>query len=441
MKTMKIVKKYILMLCLFAGIAFQAIGQTSVVPAKPQTIPILLTGATAHLGNGQVIENAMIGFDKGKLTVVGNAGANFDKAGYEIIDVAGKHIYPGFILPATDLGLTEVSSVKATLDNNETGLINPNVRSIIAYNTDSELIPTLRFNGILLAQIRAFGGLISGTSSIVQLDAWNWEDAIFQADDGIYLNWPNRQVRQFDFTTFTFKTSPNKNYDRHINQLTEMFTESLNYDKGGDSRKTNLKLNAMKGLMDGSKRLFISANDAKSIIESVKFARKMGVEKIVMVGAGEAYMITAFLKEENIPVILGNVHGLPQKPDDDVDLPYKMAYLLQKEGILTGLSYSGTQSSRNLPFFAGTAAIYGLGKEGALKLITSNTAKILGIDDRVGTLEVGKDATLFVSEGDALDMRGNQLLHAFINGRKIQLNATQQALYEKYKTKYEGEGD
>ena len=436
MKTMKI---HILLFCLLTGFVNRVNAQTMVTPAGPQETPLLLTGATAHLGNGQIIENAIIGFDKGKLTIVAKSGEAVNKSGYEIVDVTGKHIYPGFILPATDLGLAEVSSVRATLDNDETGLINPNVRSIIAYNTDSELIPTLRFNGILIAQIRAFGGLISGTSSIVQLDAWNWEDAIFQADEGIYMNWPNRETRQFDFSTFTFKTSPNERYDPYIAELTEIFAESRNYRKGDYGNKVNLKLEAMKGLLEGGKKLYINANDAKSIIESIKFAKNMGVEKVVLVGAGEAYMIKEFLKAEDIPVILGNVHSLPRKPDDDVDLPYRMAYLLHREGILTGLAYRGTQNSRNLPFFAGTAASYGLGREEALKLITSNTAKILGIDDRVGSLEVGKDATLFVSEGDALDMRSNQLIHAFINGRKIQLDATQQALYQKYKSKYQGD--
>lgn len=436
MKTMKI---HILLFCLLTGFVNRVNAQTMVTPAGPQETPLLLTGATAHLGNGQIIENAIIGFDKGKLTIVAKSGEAVNKSGYEIVDVTGKHIYPGFILPATDLGLAEVSSVRATLDNDETGLVNPNVRSIIAYNTDSELIPTLRFNGILIAQIRAFGGLISGTSSIVQLDAWNWEDAIFQADEGIYMNWPNRETRQFDFSTFTFKTSPNERYDQYIAELTEIFAESRNYRKGDYGNKVNLKLEAMKGLLEGGKKLYINANDAKSIIESIKFAKNMGVEKVVLVGAGEAYMIKEFLKAEDIPVILGNVHSLPRKPDDDVDLPYRMAYLLHREGILTGLAYRGTQNSRNLPFFAGTAASYGLGREEALKLITSNTAKILGIDDRVGSLEVGKDATLFVSEGDALDMRSNQLIHAFINGRKIQLDATQQALYQKYKSKYQGD--
>ena len=432
-------KRYIILFILLTSISCLARAQTMVTPAPPQSMPLLLTGATAHLGNGQVIENALIGFDQGKLTIVAGTGEDIDKTGYETIDVTGQHIYPGFILPATDLGLVEVSSVKATIDSYETGLINPNVRSIIAYNTDSELIPTLRFNGILLAQVRAFGGLISGTSSIVQLDAWNWEDAIFQADDGIYLNWPNRETRQFDFNTFTFKSSPNKKYDEYMAELTGIFTEAGLYGKGDKPQRINLKLEAVKGLLEGRKTLFINANNAKSIIESVKFAKNMGVEKIVLTGAGEAYMIREFLKEENIPVILGNVHSLPGKQDDDVDLPFRMAQMLQEDGILTALSYRGTQNSRNLPFFAGTTASYGLEKEEALKLITSNTAKILGIDDRVGTLEVGKDATLIVSEGDALDMRTNRLSHAFINGRKIQLNATQQALYEKYKSKYEGD--
>ncbi|MDN5213833.1 amidohydrolase family protein [Fulvivirgaceae bacterium BMA12] len=432
-------KRSILLIFLLAGFTNLTMAQTMVIPANPQSTPLLLVGATAHIGNGQVIQDAIIGFDQGKLTVVGDATQNFDKAGYKVINVAGKHIYPGFILPATDLGLTEVSAVKATIDNDETGSINPNVRSIIAYNTDSELIPTLRFNGILIAQVRAFGGLISGSSSIVQLDAWNWEDALFQADDGIYLNWPNREKRLFDEKTFTFKTVPNENYSPQIRQLEEIFTETLSYKNNEQNQKANLKLMAMKGLLDGSKRLFLNVNDAKGIIEGVKFAKKMQVKNIVIVGGGEAYLIKDFLKAENLPVILGNVHSLPRREDDDVDLPYKMAYLLHQQGILTGLSYRGTQSSRNLPFFAGTTGAYGLGKEEALKLITSNTAKILGIDKRVGSLEVGKEATLFVSEGDALDMRTNRLLHAFINGRQLQLDATQQALYEKYKNKYQEE--
>ncbi len=430
-------KRYIILIVALVVVS-ATFGQTMVKPAKSQSNPILLSGATVHIGNGTVIENAKVAFDQGKITFIGKVGDSFDDSNHQTIDVSGKHIYPGFILPATDLGLTEVSSVKATIDNRETGLMNPHIRSIIAYNTDSELIPTMRFNGILSAQIRPTGGLISGTSSIVQLDAWNWEDALYQENDGIFLNWPSREARRFDFATFTFKTEPNKNYKIRLGQLTDLFNEAMAYNQSA-KEEINLKLEAITSLFDGAKQLFINVNRAKDIIESIKFAKELGVEKVVIVGGSEAYLVKDFLLDNKIPIILGNIHRLPSRSDDDFDLPYRMPSILHESGLLVGLSYRGTHNSRNLPFFAGTAAAYGLDKEQALQLITLNTAKILGIDATLGSLEIGKDATLFVSEGDALDMRSNHLTHAFIAGRSIQLPATQQALFEKYKEKYAGE--
>jgi len=424
---------------LFAFIEVKA--QTLVTPAPAQEKAILLVGATAHLGNGTVIQNAMIGFDNGKLTVVADASTTIDKSKYEVIDVSGKEIYPGFILPLTDIGLREVFSVKATIDDREVGNLNPNVRSIIAYNTDSEITPTIKFNGILTAQITPHGNSINGTTSIVQLDAWNWEDALMVEDDGLYISWPNRTVRKFDFATFTMKSEPNKNYQAQLQTIDELFSQSLTYGNANTQEK-NLKLAAMQGLFDGSKQLYIAVGNEKSIIESVNFAKKKGVKKIVVNGGSSTHLVAGFLKENNIPVLLYNVHSLPNRADDDIDLPYKSAYILHEAGVLVGLGAFGsmwTMGSRNLPFFAGTTAAYGLEKEEALKLITANTAKIIGIDDKVGTLEVGKNATLFVSDGDALDMRTNQLTHAFIDGRKIQLEATQQVLFEKYEKKYAGE--
>ncbi len=430
-------KRYISIIILFV-LSYASKGQTMVIPGKKQANPILLTGGTAHLGNGTAIENAVVAFDNGKITFVGKVGDSFDNNNYKTIDITGKHVYPGFILAATDLGLTEVSSVKATIDNREVGLINPHIRSIIAYNTDSELIPTMRFNGILSAQIRPTGGLISGTSSIVQLDAWNWEDAVYHEDDGIFMNWPSRESRRFDFETFTFKTEPNKNYKSQIEQITNLFNEAVAYDKG-TKNEVNLKLEAVSGLFSGKQRLFINVNRAKDIIESVKFVQEAGVKHVVVVGGSEAYLVKDFLLDQKVPILLGNIHRLPSRSDDDFDLPYRMPFILQDAGLLVGLSYRGTHNSRNLPFFAGTAAAYGGDKEKALQLITLNTAKILGVDNTIGSLEKGKDATLFVSEGDALDMRTNNLSHAFIGGRAVQLPATQQALYEKYKQKYQGE--
>ncbi len=430
---MKTLIKNITLLLLATTLALQA--QTP-VPAPPQSKPIALTGATAHLGNGQVIENAVIGFDKGKITIVAPASSNPNLSWYEVIHVSGKHVYPGFILPNSQLGLQEVSSIRAMNDYQERGELNPNVRSLIAYNTDSEFIPTFRFNGVLLAETTPTGGLISGTSSVMELDGWNWEDAAHTVDIGVHMNWPSLVRRQFDFNTFTFSEQPNADYDKEVSELRQFFTEARAYGQQAQ-RETNLKFEAMQGLYNGSKILFIHAGAPKEIIEAVRFAQQQGVQKITLLTGTAAVWVADFLKENNIPVVLQDTHNLPDRIDDDIDLPFRAPYLLQQSGVQVSLYCAGAlHNGRNLPFFAGTAVAYGMDKEEALKTITLNTARALGIDKRVGSLEPGKDATLFVSEGDALDYRTNNLIMAFISGKRIILPGNQQELYESYSRQY-----
>lgn len=407
------------------------------VPAPPQSKPIALTGGTAHIGNGQVIENALITFDKGKLTnVVDASTVRMDLAMYEVINVAGKHIYPGFILPNSQVGLEEVSAIRAMSDSNEEGDMNPNVRSVISYNADSEYPPSFRFNGVLLAETTPVGGTISGSSSLMEMEGWNWEDALHTEDIGIHLNWPPIVSRQFSFATFSFTESPNKEYDNQVNNLEHFFMDAVAYGNQAD-KEVNLKMAAMQGLFDGSKTLFIHTNNPKEIISAVRMAQQHGVKRITLLSSDAALLVADFLKENKIPVILPSTHNLPPRVDDDVDLPFKLPHLLTQAGIMVSLSEDGSlHGSRNLGFIAGTAVAYGMDKEDALKTITSNTAKALGVDARVGTLESGKDATLFVSEGDALDYRTNVLLHAFISGKKVTLPGNQQELYERYSKKY-----
>ena len=406
------------------------------VPAKPQDKKIVLTGGIAHLGNGQVIQNAVIGFDNGKLTMIADASTNPNTAGYEEIKVAGKHVYPGFILPNTQLGLSEVSSIRAMNDFTERGEMNPNVRALPAYNTDNEFTATMRFNGILLAETTPTGGLISGSSSVMEMEGWNWEDAAHTIDVSIHMNWPPRMKRELDLSTFTFSEVVNKDYEKNVNELNQFFADARAYGKMA-TKERNLKMEAMQGLFEGKKSLSLHADNPKEIIESVRFAQKSGVQRIVLVSATGAYLVADFLKENKIPVILKDTHELPDRPDDNIDMPYKLPYLLSSAGVMVSLSHSGMLGhGRNLPFFAGTAVAFGMDKEEALKTITSNTAKALGIDARVGTLEVGKDATLFVSEGDVFDFRTSILTHAFISGKGVILPYKQQELYERYSRKY-----
>lgn len=433
---MNIMKK--LLYTLFAAILIinSAAAQTP-VPAKPQVKPIALTGGVAHIGNGQVIQNSLITFDKGKLTGVADASVvKMDLSGFEVININGKHVYPGFILPNSQVGLQEVSSIRAMNDNAERGQMNPNVRAQISYNTDTEYTPTFRFNGVLLAESTPTGGTISGTSSVMEMDGWNWEDATVAADIAVHMNWPSIMSRQFDFNTFSFNESANANYDKEVTQITQFFAEALSYGALA-SKEINLKFEAMQGLFDGKKTLMLHANNPKEIVESVRFAQRSGVKRITIVGGTGALWVADFLKESKIPVILPSTHNLPNRTDDDVDMPYKLPHLLTQAGVTVALMDDGAlHGGRNLGFYAGTAAAYGMSKEDALKTITSNTAKALGIDNRVGTLEVGKDATLFVANGDALDYRGNVLTHAFISGKLMTLPGNQQELYERYSRKY-----
>ncbi len=406
------------------------------VPAPKQTKTICLKGGNVHVGTGIVINKGDVVFNDGKLTYVGEAKA--DIADAEIINCEGKEIYPGFIAPNSTLGLTEIEAVRATNDFNEVGQNNASTRALIAFYTDSKVIPTVRSNGVLMAQVTPRGGLFSGLSSIVHLDAWNWEDAIIRADDGIHLNWPEMQPPSLTEEKEGAANEKNKNYDRTLQVITKFFADAKAYGLSNPS-EINLRLEAAKGLMTASKTLYIHANEPREMMDAVNISRQFGVKNIVLVGARGAYLITDFLKQNNIAVMIQRPHSLPNRVDDDVDFPFKNAALLQKAGILFCIQNEGdmeAMNSRNIPFLAGTCASYGLGREEAIASITLNPAKILGIDKTCGSLEAGKDATLFVSSGDALDMRTNNVERAYIQGRKLQLTSQQTELNERYKSKY-----
>jgi imidazolonepropionase-like amidohydrolase len=429
-------------LCLqfcFILLSVQTVFSQNPAPALPQSKSILLSGGTAHIGNGKIIDNAVIGFKDGKINLVADATLFLPQKGaYDtIINVSGKQIYPGFIAANSTLGISEIDLVRSTSDFNEVGKLNPSVRSVIAYNTDSKIIPTVRSNGVLLAEVVPQGGLISGESSVVELDAWNWEDAAYKTDIGIHLNWPNMTIYKVTNPSpgTTSEDEQRKNIDKSLQEIKDLFNDARAYSKVINPDPENLNLEAMKGLFDGTKKLFVHANNVKQIIAAVTFCKEYHVS-MVLVGGTDAWRVTDLLKQNNIPVVIGRTHALPSRQDEDVDLPYKLPYLLQKAGITFCNSVDGSWQVRNLMFNAGTDAAYGLTKEESLAAITSNPAKILGIDKTAGTLEEGKDATIIISTGDALDMKSSSIEMAFIRGKQINLDNVQQQLYKKYMAKY-----
>lgn len=422
-------KRYSYILLVSLLVFTQAIAQK---PSQKQGKKIILKGATIHVGNGTVLNNASIAFDNGKITEVSTSAIN--ESGAEVIDAKGKHIYPGLICVDSRLGLEEIEAVRATLDYAEVGELNPNIRSVIAYNTDSKIIPTVRSNGILLALSVPEGGIIPGTSSLMKLDGWNWEDAAYKMDVATQLNWPSMRIRNAWWAPSA--EEQRKQSAENMAMIKRFFDEAKAYAQLDKPASTNLKFEAMKQIFNGSRKLFISAASAKEITSSVLFAESYGIKPVIL-GAQEAYMVADFLKEHNVPVIYTNPHSLPGNEDEDVDMPYKTAKILKDKGVLYALSINGSWQQRNLPFLAGTTAAYGLSKEEALQSITLNAAKILGVDKTTGSIEVGKDANIIISEGDVLDMRTSQITKAYIQGANIDLDNKQKELYRTYLEKYE----
>ncbi|KRO66648.1 MAG: amidohydrolase [Cryomorphaceae bacterium BACL21 MAG-121220-bin10] len=416
-------------------LGFMGMTHAQQVPGVQSSGPITLSGATAHIGDGTVINDSRIVIDQGRISAIG--GDEVTPRG-AVIDVTGQHVYPGIIAPVSSLGLVEIDAIRQTRDDAELGEYLPNIRSIIAYNAESRVVESMRPNGVLLAQTTPQGGTISGTSSIVQLDAWNWEDAAVKLDDGIHLHWPDTYRRGRWWMGESRGWTPNKKYGEQTQAIATYFQSGISYTQD-QSKEPHEAFKALKGVFDGSKTIYLYADGEREIVDAVSQLKDLAVKRIVLVGGYEAHKIIPFLKAHEIPVIVDRVHATPAQDDDDYDQPFKLPKLLVDGGLLVGLNARGSMermSTRNLPFYAGHVAGQGLAPEEALKLVTANTAKILGIEGQYGTLTQGKSATLFVSRGDALDMRTNQLTHAFIDGRVLSLETHQTELYERYSEKY-----
>ena len=428
MKMMKRIYRFLML-----GLTVTSLGWAQQTPAPSQSETISITGATLHLGDGRVVENGTIIFREGTITALGAGLAGEGR----VIDASGKHVYPGFIAPGKSLGLIEINAVRASNDQDEIGTMIPHVRSIIAYNAESQVVESMRPNGVLLGQITPQGGRISGTSSIVQFDAWNWEDAIVKEDDGIHLHWPSsfRQGRWWMGEPRGYR--PNDDYQDQQDEVLGFVRNAKAYGNGA-GEAVNPAFSSMQGLFNGQKNLYVYADGEREIIDAISSLKASGVEKLVLVGGYQAYKVTDLLKQHQIPVLVTHTHTLPELHDHDYDLPYRLPKMLADAGLLVGIQNSGASNfqTRNLPFYAGQVVGQGMDREQALQLISANTARILGIDDRYGTLAEGKSATLFISEGDALDMRGNQLIHAFIDGRELSLETHQTELWKRYMGKY-----
>lgn len=409
------------------------------IPAPPQTRPIALKGATIHPVSAPEIAAGTIVFDKGKITAVG-ASVTIPE-GAEVIDVAGKHVYPGLISANSALGLTEISAARATIDIAETGAINPNVLSVTSINPDSELLPVARSNGILVAHSVPEGGVVSGQSAVIQLDGWTPEGMTVRSPAAMHLRWPNLTTNRDPRAPKSIKDQQ-KEIDKAHKLIRDTFQIARSYwqarKSGTPGFKSDLRWEALIPVFDGKLPLFVHADTAAQIEAALAWAKGAQL-KIVLVGGHDAWRMAAQLKETDTPVIIALSTALPLRRDDGYDASFGNAARLHEAGVRFCVATAGRNSEaaheRNLPYEASMASAFGLPKEEALKAVTLYPAQLLGVSDQLGTLEAGKAATLIVTNGDPLDLP-TQVEAAYIDGRRIDLTNRQTRLRDKYKEKY-----
>lgn len=408
------------------------------IPAPPQSQPIVITGATIHPISGPAIENGMILFDKGKITAIG-ATVTIPADALRI-DASGKHVYPALIETTSQLGLNEISSVSATRDFAEVGQINPNVRAEVAINPDSEHFPVTRANGVAMAVSWPGGGLIAGTGALLQLDGWTYEDMTMKAPIGMVVDWPRMTV----IDTWWMRQSPEeqkKAIAKNIETIEQAFRDARAYKtaraaaaQGGPAHPFDARWQAMLPVLDGEVPVWVQADEIKQIKAAIDWAGREQV-RMVLVGGADAGKVTELLKRKNIPVVVRSTLRLPQRRDDDFDAPFSLPRKLHEAGVTFCIAGGWFGHERHLAHHAAKAVSYGLPEEVALKSVTLYAAQIIGVADRIGSLDAGKDATLMISDGSPLELMSN-VERLFIQGRDIDLGNRHETLYQKYRQKY-----
>ncbi|MCC6425534.1 MAG: amidohydrolase family protein [Phycisphaerales bacterium] len=427
--------------------AATASGQDLTHKAGPQGRPVVLSGGTVHTVSGETIQRGYVLFRDGKIEAVAREPLpRFSDAGsIQIIDVTGLHVFPGMISADTQLGLVEFPPIRVTVDTGEIGEVSPEVRPSVAVNPDSTLLPVTRTNGILTAAIMPSGGPVAGQVSVIRLDGWTTEEMTVKGCVGVLVNWPN--VRPI--TAWWMDRSADdqlKEIRERIATIDDTFKTARAYAAAREadaSSPVDLRWEAMRGVFEGEKGkretapvpVFISANERDQITSAVSWAAEMGV-RVVIVGGRDAVECAELLKRHDVAVIVEGTFAFPRRDDAPYDDAYSLPARLHAAGVKFCMSCGDrTANERNLPYAAGMAVAHGLPVEAAHRAIMLWPAQILGVGDTLGSLEVGKSASIIVTDGDPLEITTNVRM-AFIDGRKVDLRNKQTELAAKYREKY-----
>jgi len=423
----------VIILALFVSVAMAS----SPVPGKRQTRPVALVGGTVHTVAAGDIVNGTVLFENGVITAVG--GSVSVPADAERIDVTGKHVYPGLINASSTAGLQEIEAVRATVDVAETGRINPNVRAEVAVNPESDVIPTIRANGVALSHVMPSGALIAGRSAVMMMDGWTNEEMTLKAPAGLVVSWPPMTVTRSPYARQS-EEEQRAAVDRSLDELRRAFDDARAYlaakKSGPSAHRTDVRWEAMAPLFDRTMPLIVEADELQEVQAAVRFAHAQNV-RLIIHGGRDAWMAAPLLKEHGVAVIVGAAHALPSRRSSDYDEPFRSARRLADAGILIALAGDGNGAmiERNLGFQAATSSAYGLTREQALRAVTLDAARVLGVADRAGSIETGKDATIIVTDGDPLEIRSGVLM-MFLQGKRVELESRHTQLWKKYTEKY-----
>ncbi|MEO5980087.1 MAG: amidohydrolase family protein [Chryseolinea sp.] len=388
-----------------------------------------LTNASIQTVTKGVIQQGTVIIADGKITAVGT-GITIP-SGAEVIDCAGKWIYPGMIDGGTNLGMSEVGSDPRTRDFNEIGDVIPQLKALSVVNPNSVLIPVARVSGVTTVLAAPEGDLIPGTAALINLHGYT-PDQMFAGFEGIVLIFPNTGRKGF----FDRRTPEEvkKGVEKTVQKLNETWDLAVQYHKLDSATKSPAYYPEMQALLPvirGERTLLVEANTSKDILAALKWIKDKKVKKVLLTGVAEGWRVAADIAKANIPVITGPVLAVPTRDYDRYDKAYANAGLMKKAGVTVAIRSNATEHVRNLPYNAAFAAAYGLGKEDALKAVTIVPAQLFGVADKLGSIEVGKSATLFVSDGDPFETKTN-ILNVFIDGWEIPMVTRQTELYKEF---------
>ncbi len=436
----------LVLLALGATVAPTSAGAQVRMTVAPQEQPVVLRGATIHTVTKGTIANGTIVLDRGKITAVGGSEIAVPR-GAKVVDVTGKHIYPGLIDAYSTVGITEIGSVDVSNDIGELGDFNPNVRADIAVNAESRHIGTTRSAGVLVAFSTPEGGVISGLSSALSLEGWTWEEMSMKSAAALNVKWPDPNERgrggrgggggpPGGGRGGPPQPAP-KTYAEQVQQIKDWFGEARAYRdaiKAGQTVRTDARYAAMIPAIDGKIPVVVAAEGAAQINDAITWAKAEGV-KLVIRGGRDALFAADRLKAENVPVILTSTMSAPDRQYESYDNAYATPAKLHAAGVKFAISGgSGGLYSNRLPWEAGVAVAFGLPEEEALKAVTINAAEFMGVADKVGSLEVGKEGTLLITSGTPLDMTSN-IIQSYIQGREINMMDIHKFFFEKYMEK------